>query len=73
MPSAIEVGRRIQSLRKKENLSQQKLADDLGVSVSTITMYENGMRTPRDEVKVKIAKRFNLTVEQIFFTEQCHY
>lgn len=33
-------------LRKREKLTQQEMADKLGVSRSTIAMYENGSREP---------------------------
>ncbi len=48
--------------------TQQQIADDVGVTVSAWAMYERDERRPRDEVKARIAKRFGLTVQAIFFT-----
>ena len=35
-------------------------------------MYEQGERIPRDAIKIKYAKHFNMTVGEIFFGEDCH-
>ena len=59
------IGERIKSLRGEK--TQRTVADDLGISVSALGMYETGKRVPRDEVKVRMAEYFNTTVEAIFF------
>lgn len=55
--------------RLKRKWSQKKLADLLGVSQGAINKYELGTRKPSDKNKVKIAKLFNMSVEDIFFTK----
>lgn len=45
--------------RMRENLSQSELAEKLGVSASTISMYEVGKREPDFETEEKIADFFN--------------
>lgn len=52
--------------------TQEELAEAIGVTKSAWAMYERGERTPRDEVKVKIAKYFGMTVEDLFFTKVEH-
>lgn len=47
-------------LRQRQNLTQVELADKLGVSKSTISMYENGNRKPEYEMLEKIADFFNV-------------
>ena len=42
------------------------------ISVSALAMYENGSRVPRDEVKLRIAKFYNSSVESIFFIQEVH-
>ncbi len=59
------VGKRLKKLRGSE--SQVKVAEALGILPSSLSMYESGQRTPSDEVKIKIAKYFNTTVQAIFF------
>ena len=46
----------------------EKVANDCGISVSALAMYESGKRMPRDEIKVKLARYYNTTVEALFFT-----
>ena len=45
--------------RMRENLSQSELAEKLGISPSTISMYEVGKREPDFETEEKIADFFN--------------
>lgn len=59
--------RRLRKLRGK--ISRQTVADAIGVTRSAIAMYEQGVRVPRDEIKVKLAKYFNTTVEAIFYAK----
>lgn len=72
MPDNKTVGDRIKALREKKNYSQETLAKMIGVAVSTICMYETGERSPRDEIKVKIANALGKSVNYIFFREWCH-
>ena len=65
-----EIGTRLAALRG--NISREILAKELGISVSAIQMYETGERVPRDEIKIKIAKYFNRSVQSIFFENVNH-
>lgn len=47
--------------------SQAEVAEDLGVSVSALSMYECGNRIPRDEIKIRIANYYGKSVSEIFF------
>ena len=46
---------------------ERSVAVALGLSLSTLTMYEIGARIPRDENKEKIARYYGKTVDEIFF------
>lgn len=48
--------------------SRESVAKALGISVSAIGMYETGARIPRDELKTRIARYYNTTVEYIFYS-----
>ena len=48
-------------------LSQQQLAEDVGVSRQTINAIELGKFIPSTLLAIKIARRFGKTVEEIFF------
>lgn len=59
-------GSRIKYLRKLDNLTQQQLADALGVAKSTISMYETGQREPDFETLEAIADYFNVEMRTFF-------
>lgn len=69
MPTNQEIAERLKNLRVAMNMSQNDFAEKLGVSGSSIAMYECGDRVPRDAIKVKIAKIFNVSVQSIFFDD----
>lgn len=54
-------------LRKSSGLTQQELADRLGISRSAIGNYEKGIREPDLETLEKIADFFNLVKSQSFY------
>lgn len=60
-----KIGTVLSELRGKEK--RENVAKDLGISVSALAMYENGNRIPKDEIKIKIAKYYNCTVEELFY------
>lgn len=62
---AKKIGNKLIELRS--DVSREKVANDLGVSISALAMYEQGNRIPRDEIKIKIAQYYNKTVQEIFF------
>ena len=70
MVEANEIGRRLAVLRGSE--PREETAKAVGVSVSAISMYENGDRIPRDGIKVNFANHFGRSVQEIFFDEDCH-
>lgn len=49
--------------------SQQEVAKELGICTSALSMFENDVRTPNDEIKVKMAKLYHTTVGALFFDE----
>ena len=60
----------IRLLREKNNLTQQDLADTLGVSRQTIISLENGKYNPSIMLAYGIAKTFNLKIEEVFLFEE---
>jgi len=52
--------------------SQAEVAEALGISVSALSMYEQGQRVPRDEIKVRIANYYNVSIPSIFFILKGH-
>ena len=64
------IGEKLVLLRGEE--AREAVAKSLGISISTLQMYENGQRVPRDEIKIKIARYYNSNVEDIFFDSKPH-
>lgn len=52
-------------LRNEKNMSQQELADALGISKSSINMYERGERQPNFEILEMIADYFNVDIDYL--------
>lgn len=67
---AKEVGDKLTSLRGDRD--RHEVAEALGISLSALQMYENGNRIPRDPVKVKIAKFYEVPVQELFFDHYDH-
>lgn len=51
----MNLGKRIKNIREEKNLTQQQIAEALGISVHTISKYEQGQREPSLDVMGKIA------------------
>ena len=63
-------GEKLRELRG--NRSQETVARELNITKSSYSMYERNERVPRDEVKVRIAKYYGKTVQEIFFSCDVH-
>jgi DNA-binding XRE family transcriptional regulator len=53
------------------NRTKEEVALQLNISIRALESYETGQRTPRDSVKLALAKCYHSTVEAIFFQERC--
>jgi transcriptional regulator with XRE-family HTH domain len=49
-------------MRKSRGMTQYELAESIGQSASSITMYENGRREPNFETLEAIADAFNVSL-----------
>ena len=59
------MGERITQLRRRQGLSQAKLACALGLSTSTIAMYEQGRREPSVSVLIALADALGVTIDYL--------
>ena len=57
---------RLRQLRTEKRISQQALADQLGISKSSINMYERGEREPGFEMMEAIADYFNVDMDYLY-------
>ncbi len=62
-----KIGAKLRSLRG--NKTQETVANDVGIGRTALNMYELGHRVPRDDVKVKLAIYYNVSVEELFFAD----
>ena len=62
-----KVGNRLKQLRIQKNMTQKELADTLELSVSAISMYEQGSRVPSDKIKKRYSLFFNKSIDRLFF------
>lgn len=62
-----EIKNRLKTLRG--NKSQEEVAKALNISFSSYSKYEQGLRIPRDEIKIRIANYYGKSVQSIFFAE----
>ncbi|MCQ9210270.1 helix-turn-helix transcriptional regulator [Granulicatella seriolae] len=61
---------RLEELRKRKGIKQEELAVVLEVSRQTIGSLENGRYNPSILLAFKIARYFDLTIEDIFLYEE---
>ena len=59
------IGERLADLRKDRDMTQKDLAAELGISVYTVSSYERENSTPDDDMKVKIANLFNVSLDYL--------
>ncbi|KXT63498.1 MULTISPECIES: helix-turn-helix transcriptional regulator [Streptococcus] len=56
----------LKSVRESIGMTQQELADRIGIRRETILHLENNRYNPSLEMALKIAQVFNLQVEELF-------
>ncbi|PVY93736.1 putative transcriptional regulator [Ezakiella coagulans] len=61
---------RLEEIRKENGITQEDLARAVEVSRQTIGSLENGRYNPSIILAFKIARFFNLTIEEIFIYEK---
>ncbi|MBO5083031.1 MAG: helix-turn-helix transcriptional regulator [Lachnospiraceae bacterium] len=61
---------RLKELRARKNINQQELGKLVGASRQTISLIERGDYSPSVTLAIKIAKVFDVTVEEAFQYEE---
>ncbi len=61
---------KLEEIRKENGITQEDLARAVEVSRQTIGSLENGRYNPSIILAFKIARFFNLTIEEIFIYEE---
>ena len=58
-------GEKLKLLRTSQKLTQQQLADRIGVAKSVVSYYESGDRYPSYDVLVRLARIFHTTTDYL--------
>ena len=66
----MDFGSRLKELRKQNGLTQQQLADRIGVTKSVISFYELRERSPSPEVLAKLAYVFHVSTDWLLGIRQ---
>jgi len=61
---------RVKEFRKQYQLTQEELANKLGVTRQTIIAVENDKYNPTLELAMRLAKYLNTTIEELFTLEE---
>lgn len=62
-------GKRIKELRKEHSLTQEKLAELIGIDTRNLIKIENGQTFPRVNTLDKLIEVFDITPDEILKTE----
>ena len=61
----LTIGENIRDHRRKQDLTQEELAERLGVSYQSVCRWENGTTYPDIELLPAITKLFGITVDEL--------
>ena len=61
---------RIEEIRKERGIKQEEFAKSMGVSRQTISSLENGRYNPSIFLAYKIARYFEMTIEEVFIFDE---
>jgi len=61
---------RIEAIRKEKGIRQEEFAKAMAVSRQTISSLENGRYNPSITLAYKIAKYFDMTIEDVFIFDE---
>ena len=61
---------KIEAIRKEKGILQEEFSRAMGVSRQTISSLENGRYNPSILLAHKIAKFFEMTIEEVFVFEE---
>jgi len=59
------VGPRLKELRQRRDLTLNELADETGVSISTLSRLESGLRRPTLEQLLPLARAYGVTLDEL--------
>jgi putative transcriptional regulator len=67
MKSELVLKNKLKEVRKEKNISQQELADMVGVSRNTISSLETGQYEPTAKLALVLAVALDMKFEELFY------
>lgn len=65
-PSSIKIGKNLQKIRKSYGYTQEKLAEEIEVSIRYVSDIEQDRAKPSYEVLIRICNLYKIGLNQIF-------
>ena len=66
----VDFGKKLKDLRKQSGMTQQQLADKLGITKSVVSYYELSERTPSPDVLKDLALIFRVSADYLLGIER---
>lgn len=65
-----KIGKFISELRKENNMTQEQLAEKVGVTDKSISRWENGNTMPDISILVQLSEILNATLPELIMVEK---
>jgi len=66
----IEIANRLFEMRKKNSLSQEELAEKIGVSRQAVSKWERAESSPDTDNLIELAKIYSVSLDELLFTTE---
>ena len=66
----IETANKLVELRKKHGLSQEELADKLGVSRQAVSKWERSEASPDTDNLIELAKLYDISLDELLLNKK---
>lgn len=63
----MNIGYKIKELRKQRGMTQEQLAEHIGISFQSVSKWENGIALPDIVHMPVLASLFGVTIDELFF------
>ena len=64
----VKIGKLIAKLRKEKQLTQEQLAEKMGVSINAVSKWERGLSFPDVSLLKKLCMELNISIEELKFS-----
>lgn len=63
---SLALGKKIMVVRRLKRFTQRRLAENIGISISQLSIIERGRKFPQTELIVKIADTLGVSLHEFF-------